>query len=179
MTKLRVLALSTVLTAVVLAGTYLAGRSPHNASAPQASTAHASTPQASAPQASAQAGARVDAASVLRAWDQARSQAWARGDARTLRRLYAEDSDAGRADVRHLKRWEAAGLRVDGLVAEVLDLEVLAQEPGRWVLRVTDRVTGGVAVGGGVRIPLPDDQASTRTVVLVEAGSGWRVGSVV
>ena len=62
---------------------------------------------------------------------------------------------------------------------QLLAVRVLAHGPGRWLLRVTDRLAGGEAVGYGVRVALPRDRASTRTVRLARGDDGrWRVVAV-
>lgn len=116
------------------------------------------------------------AASVLRDWDRARAAAWARGSTAALRRLYV--AGAGASDVRLLEAYRQRGLRVAGLRVQVLALDVLHHEPGRWLLRVTDRVSGGTAVGAGVREPLPRDRATTRTLRLVRPAGVWRMAAV-
>lgn len=120
----------------------------------------------------------VRAAAVLRAWDKGRSRAYASGDVEGLARLYAPRSGAGRADVRLLRSYLDRGLRVTGLRVQVLSLQVLSHHRHRWTLRVTDRVAGGVAVGGGRRWSLPRDRASTSRVVLRRGAGGWRVAAV-
>ncbi|WP_136520866.1 hypothetical protein [Cellulomonas telluris] len=68
---------------------------------------------------------------------------------------------------------------MEGLTTQVLSLEVLERGPHRLVLVVTDRVAGGVAVGGAVPVTLPRDRASTRRVVLTrEPGRPWQVDEV-
>jgi hypothetical protein len=124
------------------------------------------------------AAADFPASDVLRAWDRARGRAFAEGDVAALRRLYVEGSAAGTSDARLLQDYLSRGLRVEGLRMQVLALEVLQEEPGALRLLVTDRLAGAVAVGRGMRIRLPQDQASTRVVDLVRTGGRWRVASV-
>jgi hypothetical protein len=114
-------------------------------------------------------------AAVLHAWDDRRAAAWAAGEPGELRRLYTADSAAGRADVAMLRAWQHRGLRVEGLRMQLLDLEVRRASPDRLELVVTDRLSGAVAVGSGVRMQLPRDHATTRRIVLVRAGRQWRV----
>lgn len=122
-------------------------------------------------------GAVVRAAGVLRAWDRRRAEAWAAGDVAGLRGLYVDR--AGVADVRLLRRWVGRGYRVGGLTTQLIAVEVLQHARGRWRLRVTDRVAGGVAVGAGERVPLPRDRADTHLVDLVRGADGvWRVARV-
>jgi hypothetical protein len=46
-------------------------------------------------------------------------------------------------------------------------------------VRVTDRVAGAVAVGGGHRLRrLPSDRPTARTIVLRRVAGEWRVASV-
>lgn len=123
-------------------------------------------------------GPTVEAAAVLRAWDEARAQAWAEGSAPELRRLYADG--AGDRDVGLLRRYLARGLTVHGLRVQVLALDVLRHRPGEWRLRVTDRVASGAVVDrSGVRRPLPRDGATTREVRIVRGAGVWRVAEVV
>jgi hypothetical protein len=116
------------------------------------------------------------AATVLHAWDRARAAAWARGSPAALRRLYV--AGAGASDVRLLQAYRQRGLRVAGLRVQVLALDVVHHEPGRWLLRVTDRVSGGTVVGAGVREPLPRDRSTTRTLRLVRRAGEWRMAAV-
>jgi hypothetical protein len=117
-------------------------------------------------------------AEILAGWDRRRSTAWAEGDAAGLRRLYADGSRAGAADVRHLRAWQERGLTVEGMETQVLALEVVERTPTRLALVVTDRVVGGRAVGGADPVTLPADRASTRLVELVRVGERWLVEEV-
>ena len=118
-------------------------------------------------------------AAILATWDRERSSAWAEGDAEALRRLYADGSRTGTADLRLLRHYLDRGLTVEGLRTQVLALRVVARSTSRLVLVVTDRVVGGRAVGRGASSPiaLPADRASTRRIVLVRGGEGegWLV----
>jgi hypothetical protein len=111
----------------------------------------------------------------LHAWDDRRSLAWAAGEPRGLQSLYVPGSPAGHADVAMLREWHRRGLRVEGLRMQLLDVEVRRASTTRLDLVVTDRLTGAVAVGPGVRLPLPRDGFTTRRVVLVRAGEEWLV----
>jgi len=114
---------------------------------------------------------------VLRAWDERRARAWAEGNAVRLRGLYVDR--AGAADVRLLRRYVARGLRVEDLTTQLLAVQVLGRGPGRWRLRVTDRLAGVVVVGAHGRFRLPRDSADTRVVRLVRGADGtWRVAQV-
>ncbi len=116
---------------------------------------------------------------VLHRWDARRSRAYAAGSVAGLRALYVPGSAAGRADVRLLRAYAARGYRVRGLRMQVLAVTVLSRRPGRWRLRVTDRLARAVAVRDGARTVLPRDQASTRVVALVRGTDGrWRVAAV-
>ncbi len=119
-------------------------------------------------------GQTARAARVLRGWDRARAEAYAAGSVRSLRELYVDG--AGEADVRLLRSYVRRGYRVEDLCMQLLAVHVLRHRPGRWRLRVTDRLAGGAAVGYGERVALPRDRASTRTVVLRRGRTGeWRV----
>jgi hypothetical protein len=115
---------------------------------------------------------------ILRAWDARRAQAWARGDPRLLRALYTPGSVAGRHDLAMLRAWAARGLVVRQLRTQLLSVREVAHTPSSWTLMVTDRVAGGVAVGAGVRRPLPTDQATARTVLLRRVRGSWLVSAV-
>jgi hypothetical protein len=122
--------------------------------------------------------ARVAAVELLRRWDERRAAAWARGDPRLLRPLYTAGSVAGRRDRSMLRSWVARGLVVRGLRTQLLAVRTLEHRRTTWTLEVTDRVLGGVAVGPGVRRPLPRDRPSTRVVRLRRVDGAWRVASV-
>lgn len=121
---------------------------------------------------------RTAALAVLRAWDEARSEAWRRGSPRALRRLYVAGSESGRADRALLTAYAERGLRVEGLTVQRAGVRVAQATDDRLVLVVTDRATGGTAVGEAGRVVLPRDDWSTRTVVLVGEDGRWRVAEV-
>lgn len=143
-------------------------------SATAAVAAHSRPPQV-------RAGPRdaARAAAVLRRWDLARARAWAGGDERRLRALYAAGSTAGAADVRMLRAWSRRSLTVSGLRTQLLRVEVQSEGDGLWQLVVTDRVSGAdvVAPSGRVR-RLPAGPVTTRLVTLLRAGERWQVSSV-
>ncbi|MFZ2503273.1 MAG: hypothetical protein WAW88_11435 [Nocardioides sp.] len=112
------------------------------------------------------------ALAILRAWDTTRAAAYAAGDSAALRALYAPGSRTGARDVALLKRYAARGLRVEHLQMQLLRLELDTFEPERIVMRVTDRISGAVAVGAGGTQALPSDLPSTRTIEFVRAGDG-------
>lgn len=120
-------------------------------------------------------GQPTAAAAVLHDWDDRRAAAWAAGDASALHSLYVPHSAAGRADAAMLRTWRDRGLRVEGMRMQVFDLDVRRASAARLDLVVTDRLTGAVAAGPGVRLPLPQDGVTTRRVVLVCEGEVWRV----
>lgn len=126
------------------------------------------------------AAGRADERSVLERWDRARSAAWERGSLPALRRLYLPGSEAGRRDARLLRRYADRGLRVDGLRTQVLAWSVVSSGPDRLVLRVTDRVVGGVAVrpGVGTRARLPADRPTERRLTLVLREGRWLMARV-
>ena len=115
---------------------------------------------------------------VLRSWDHARATAWAQGDAAALRRLYVDGSAAGRRDVAMLRRWTDRHLRVRGMSMQVLGVRLRARTERRIVLDVTDRLVGAYAVGGGRRIALPADNASTRRLEFRRVDGRWLLASV-
>ena len=150
------------------------------------SPAARTTEGAAAPEAGARApdgrpstrGRQAAALAVLRAWDGRRAAAWAAGDEDALAALYTDGSAAGRRDRAMLRRYVARGLRVRRLRMQVLAGSVRSREAGRIVLVVTDRLAHAVAVGRGVRLELPRDRASRRTVVLRRVAGEWRVARV-
>ena len=116
---------------------------------------------------------------VLRRWDRSRAAAYASGDARALRRLYAPGSGAGAADVSILRAYAARGLVVEGMRLQLIDVRVLRHGRGRMVLQVQERLTGAQAVSGtGRRAVLPADLPDTRTLELLRRGTRWVVDSV-
>ena len=126
------------------------------------------------------AAARTDpAASVLGAWDRRRAAAYEIGSVRALRSLYVAGSRAGRADLRLLGGYLARGFVVRGMRMQLLAVSVLDRDETTWRLRVTDRLTGAVAVGGRGEVALPADAPSTRTVTLVRGRyARWTVSEV-
>lgn len=123
--------------------------------------------------------AETTALAVLHAWDDRRAAAWARGDVDLLRRLYVSGSRTGRADVAMLRAYADRGLRVTGLRTQVLAVAVRALAPARLVLRVTDRLAGGVVRGAARPLALPVDRPTSQVVVLRRVGGRWLVASVV
>jgi hypothetical protein len=121
---------------------------------------------------------RAAALAVLHVWDVRRAAAWAAGDEAALAALYTRGSAAGRHDRAMLRRYLARGLRVRGLRMQVLAGSVRTRTHDRIALVVTDRVAHAVAVGRGVRVALPRDRASRRTVVLCRVAGEWRVARV-
>lgn len=118
------------------------------------------------------------ALAVLRRWDRRRAAAWSAGDVAALHRLYLPGSAAGERDASALRAWTGRGLRVRRLDVQVLAVRVVRRTRGTLVLRVTDRVVGATAVGGGRRVRLPEDAASTRVLRLVRRDGRWLVASV-
>ena len=115
---------------------------------------------------------------VLAGWDARRSAAWAGGDVAALRDLYVTGSPTGRADARMLAAYVDRGLRVDGLTTQVLALVVLDEAADELTVRVTDRVVGGVVIGGAERRPLPRDRPSTRMLALRRVDGVWLMATV-
>lgn len=136
----------------------------------------------------------VPALRVLRSWDSARAAAYAGGDVTGLRDLYVPGSAAGAADVRLLRHYRSRSFRVVGMRTQVLAFGLLETGRERMRVRVTDRLTGAVAVRPGVRVVLPPaagtvrpgervvlprDRASVRVLTLVRGDDGrWRVSDV-
>jgi hypothetical protein len=123
--------------------------------------------------------AEARARDVLGEWDRSRAAAWETGGPRALAALYLPGSRAGTSDVRALRRYRQRGLRVTGLRTQVLAWRVLDVGPQRVVVRLTDRVVGGVAVGPGGRTRLPADRPSTRTLTLVRHEGRWVMARVI
>lgn len=121
---------------------------------------------------------RVGPLSVLATWDRSRADAWRRGDAAALGRLYVGGSETGAADRSLLAAYAERGLRVTGLRMQRAAVEVVAADANRMVLVVTDRLIGATAVGPRGSADLPRDGWSRRTVVLRSSGEVWRVVEV-
>lgn len=115
---------------------------------------------------------------VLAQWDESRAAAWAAGDARALRKLYAPGSEAGRRDVRQLRAYADQGLRVENLRTQVLSVDVVRRSARTLEIEVTDRSVGGVAFGDDGRHPLPAGHAVTRGIRLVKVDDGWLVDEI-
>lgn len=126
----------------------------------------------------ARAAAGPPPVELLRAWDARRAEAWARGDPRALRPLYAPGSVAGRHDRAMLRAWRSRGVVVKGLQTQLIAVRTLRHTSSTWTLRVIDRLVGGVAVGAGTWKQLPVDHATTHLVELRRSGGRWRVAAV-
>lgn len=120
----------------------------------------------------------LSAARVLHRWDEARAQAYATGNAEALRSLYVPASSAADADVALLTAYDARGLRVTALTTQVFELSVLRRGPRVLVLRVVDRVAGGVVQGQGRCSRLATSAPAVRTVEWRRLEGRWRVGEV-
>lgn len=120
----------------------------------------------------------AEALALLHAWDRRRSHAWTQADPAALAELYTRGSRTGRHDRAMLAAYRARGLRVTGLRTQVLGARLRSWAPCRVTLEVVDRVVGGHAVGGGVRVPLPRDRSSTRVISLRRVAGAWRVAEV-
>jgi len=120
----------------------------------------------------------VRAAAVLRSWDAARAEAWAAGDVRRLAALYTPGSRAALRDQEMLRAWLRRGLVVRDLRTQLLEVREVRRADRTWVLRVTDRVAGGTAVGRTVARPLPRDSATQTVVTLRRVRGRWLVESV-
>ncbi len=114
---------------------------------------------------------------VLADWDARRSAVWADGDVATLRDLYVAGSPTGRVDARMLAAYVERGLRVEGLATQVLALTVIDESADALTVRVTDRIVGGVVVGGPDSRPLPRDRPTTRTLALRRVDGVWLVAT--
>ncbi len=116
---------------------------------------------------------------VLHRWDRRRSRAYATGSVAALRDLYVAGSGAAAVDAGLLRGYRARGYRVRGMRTQLLAVTVLAHRPGRWRLRVTDRLVGATAVRDGRPTALPRDRASTSVLQLVRGKDRrWRVAWV-
>ncbi|MGH3367648.1 MAG: hypothetical protein ACRDOY_10630 [Nocardioidaceae bacterium] len=115
---------------------------------------------------------------VLAGLDALRAQAYAASEPRLLRRVYTPGSPALRADQRLLRRYQRRGLRVIRLRLQVTDLQVRARRGASLVLRVRDRVSDGVVLGGPTRRRLPADEFDTRTISMRRVAGEWRVSAV-
>ncbi|WP_295657567.1 hypothetical protein [uncultured Nocardioides sp.] len=119
-----------------------------------------------------------DGLAILDGWDSLRAEAWAAGDVGGLRALYVDGSHTGRRDAAMLRAYVARGLSVRGLRTQVLGVRVLHRDETAVALSVTDRMRGAVAVGGGRRVQLPADRASTRNITLRRVDGAWLVEEV-
>ena len=127
------------------------------------------------PVAAAQPTRAGRALAVLHHWDRRRAAAWSHADPSGLARLYTPGSRTGRRDVADLERWRGRGLRVVGLHQQVAAVRLAGAARGRFVLVVTDRTVGAVAVGDGRRTPMPQSAWATHRISLRRSGSGWQV----
>lgn len=115
---------------------------------------------------------------VLQQWDRLRAQAWAAGDAETLRALYVRGSRAGERDVAMLRRWRERGVRIVELEVQVLRGRVVARSPRRVTVEVSERLARATASAGERRWTLPVGSVTVRRVTLWRVAGGWRVARV-
>lgn len=167
----------TLVGAVLVAAVFLRERSPGAVSGNAGTTSEATAASDVEP-IRGKPRQESEAVTVLRSWDRARSQAWASGDLADLRALYVDGSSAGERDAAMLRSWTARGLRVTGLNTQLLAVREVRRTGSSWVVRVTDRVVGGVVVGSRERLPLPVDAASTRVIHWERDQGDWQVASV-
>ena len=120
----------------------------------------------------------VAAVKVLREWDHRRAAAYASGDARRLRALYARGSWAGARDVRTLRSYADRRLVVDRLDVQVLRAQLLRRGGQVLRLRVLDRVITTVTHPRGSVTTLPVGVPAVRVVTMVKPQDRWVVRSV-
>lgn len=78
-----------------------------------------------------------------------------------------------------LKSYGRRGLAVSDLRMQILRVDVLSAGPTRLVMRVTDRLAGGMVTGHGKTYRLPTDHPSTRVIRLDRRGeAAWTVTRV-
>ena len=118
------------------------------------------------------------ALAVLHDWDDRRARAWARADESALRALYVAGSDAARSDVRLLRSYTARGLVVRRLVTQVFGVRVLRREGGTVVIRVLDRVAGGLVADGDTEVTLGSSRPALRRIEFSRVSGTWKVASV-
>ena len=119
----------------------------------------------------------VEGLAVLHRWDERRALAWASTDERALRSLYLPGSAAAQSDVSLLRAYTARGLVVRRMVTQVFGVVVLRRDPDRLVLRVRDRVAGGIVVDHGREVALPSTRPVVRRLELRLVGGAWRLVS--
>ncbi len=116
---------------------------------------------------------------MLALLDRRRAQAYAAAESGLLRAVYVRGSPMLRRDRAVLAAYAARDLRVRGLRMRVESVRVHRSGRRRVVLRVRDRVAGGVVVGRRIHRPLASDLPSTRLITLRRgAAGGWRIAAV-
>ncbi len=126
------------------------------------------------------AASRADvlhALEVLHGWDDRRTRAWSKSDPSALRSLYVPRSAAARSDVRLLRAYTARGLVVRRMVTQVFGVVVLRRDPDRLVLRVRDRVAGGIVVRRGRVWALPSTRPVVRRLEFRLVGGAWALAT--
>lgn len=169
-TTARLVLTAVLMTGVVVGAGALTGSAPEGRGAVVAGGTTSAGPAAQA--------AALPGASILGAWDRKRAAAWAAGDVRRLGALYTPGSVSGERDQEMLREWLRRGLVIRDLRVQVLAVRELRRTARTLVLRVTDRVSAGTAVGRGASRPLPRDSATTTTVTLRRLRGHWLVESV-
>src|SRR3546814_20351921 len=77
-----------------------------------------------------------------------------------------------------LKAWLRKRVRVEDMQTQVLDFTVVSHTSDELILVVSDRLSGGVAVGLGDEIALPVHRPDRRRIMMVRRQGTWLVSSV-
>ena len=114
---------------------------------------------------------------VLHRLDAHRTRAYARGQPRLLRRVYAPGTRVLAHDLRMLRAWTRRGATVSGVRLRVLAVprQIIGRNAVR--LRVVDRLLGATARLADTTVRLPHDRATERVVVLRHARGEWRIAA--
>ena len=152
-------------------------------SGPRSFVATAMPPERSTSDNTTQASVRVTApaarwAHVLGRLDARRAAAFAHGEPRLLRRVYAAGSATLAEDIDTLAAYKVRRLRLE-VAMTLLEVRVARADRERVVLHVVDRLEVAAAVDrAGSRTTLPRDQPTAHVIALARTTDGWRITAV-
>jgi serine/threonine protein kinase len=133
-----------------------------------------------APAPTAQPPAPEDWAVVVRELNNARSEAFAKGDPSMLCKVYVPTSETLQADLELMNLYDRRGVRAQGFQFQVESVTLVSQEAGRVILEITDALPPYPLVDdeGKERATQPGKPKLTWRAELLPApdGSSWRYG---
>ena len=117
---------------------------------------------------------------VVRELNNARSEAFAKGDPSMLCKVYVPTSETLQADLELMNLYDRRGVRAQGFQFQMESVTLVSQEAGRVILEITDALPPYPLVDdeGRERATQPGKPKLTWRAELLPApdGSSWRYG---